>query len=138
MTRTTRNREFQEARRAKKDEFYTSLNDIELELKHYTNHFEDKVVYCNCDDPRASNFFRYFCANFEKLGLRKLITTCYRSQDASDFGRNDSDQAVHLEYTGGKDGNCVLDANAIGIKLLATAISAALRASSCSSRPTSW
>ncbi|MDP9316514.1 MAG: adenine-specific methyltransferase EcoRI family protein, partial [Chloroflexota bacterium] len=70
MTRTARNRDFQKARQAKKDEFYTSLSDIELELKHYTSHFEGKVVYCNCDDPRASNFFRYFSANFEKLGLK--------------------------------------------------------------------
>lgn len=118
MTKTTRNHDFQKARQAKKDEFYTSLNDIELELKHYTGHFEGKVVYCNCDDPRASNFFRYFSANFEKLGLKKLITTCYRSQDASLFGRDDSDQAVYLEYSGDKDGNSVPDAEEIGIKLL--------------------
>jgi hypothetical protein len=119
MTITTRNLDFQEARRAKKDEFYTSLNDIELELKHYTRHFEGKVVYCNCDDPRASNFFRYFSTNFEKLGLKKLITTCYRSQDVNNFGRDDSDQAVYLEYTGDENGNSVPDADEIGIKLLA-------------------
>lgn len=116
--RTTRNHDFNEARQAKKDEFYTSLSDIELELKHYTSHFEGKVVYCNCDDPRASNFFRYFSANFEKLGLKKLITTCYRSQDASLFGRNDSDQAVYLEYTGDKNGNSAPDAEENGIKFL--------------------
>lgn len=118
MTITTRNLDFQEARRAKKDEFYTSLEDIELELKHYTSHFEGKVVYCNCDDPRASNFFRYFSANFEKLGLKKLITTCYRSRDVKNFGRGDSDQAVYLEYTGDETGNSVPDADEIGIKLL--------------------
>ena len=118
MNRTTRNRDFHEARRAKKDEFYTSLRDIAIELKHYTSHFEDKVVYCNCDDPRSSNFFRYFSANFEKLGLKKLITTSYRSQDASLFGGGDSDQAVYLEYTGDKNGNSVPDAEEIGIKLL--------------------
>lgn len=118
MTSTTRNRDFQKARRAKKDEFYTSLSDIELELKHYTSHFEGKVVYCNCDDPRASNFFRYFSANFEKLGLKKLVTTCYRSQDADLFGRNDSDRAVYLEYTGDRNSNSVPSAEEIGIKPL--------------------
>ena len=119
MTITTRNRDFQESRRAKADEFYTSLSDIGLELGNYTRHFEDKVVYCNCDDPRASNFYRYFATNFEKLGLKKLITTCYRSRDASQFGRDDSDQAVYLEYTGDKNGNSVPDAEEIGIKPLA-------------------
>lgn len=117
MTSTIRNRDFQKARQAKKDEFYTSLSDIELELKHYTSHFQGKVVYCNCDDPRDSNFFRYFSANFEKLGLKKLITTCYRNQDAS-FGRSDCDQAVYLEYTGNKSGSSVPGAEEIGIKLL--------------------
>lgn len=119
MTITTRNRDFQEARQAKKDEFYTSLSDIELELQHYTPHFDGKVVYCNCDDPRASNFFRYFSANFEKLGLKKLITTCYRSQDADHFGRDDSHRAVYLEYNGDKYGDSVLDADEIGIRPLA-------------------
>ncbi len=118
MKRTTRNCDFQEARRAKKDEFYTSLRDIELELKHYTSHFEGKVVYCNCDDPRSSNFFRYFSDNFEKLGLKKLITTSYRSQDTSLFGGDDSDQAVYLEYTGDKNGNSIPDPEEIGIKPL--------------------
>lgn len=93
------------ARQAKQDEFYTSLRDIELELEHYTKHFRGKVVYCNCDDPRASNFFRYFAANFTRLGLKKVITTCYRSLDAYQFGRGSSDQAVFLEYTGDTNGN---------------------------------
>ena len=94
------NRDFQEARQAKKDEFYTSLADIEIELAHYPEHFRGKVVYCNCDDPRVSNFFRYFSTNFEKLGLKKLITTSYRSQDPVNFSRRDSLRAVRLEYTG--------------------------------------
>src|SRR4051794_20669211 len=109
MVIITRNRDFQEARRAKRDEFYTSLSDIELELEHYKDHFRNKVVYCNCDDPRASNFFRYFSGNFEELGLKKLITTCYRSQDAEQFGRDDSGQAIYLEYSGAKNGNRVPD-----------------------------
>ena len=70
------NRNLHAALKAKKDEFYTQLVDIENELKHYRDHFRGKVVYCNCDDPRVSNFFRYFSRNFEMLGLKKLITTC--------------------------------------------------------------
>lgn len=119
LTITTRNLDFREARRAKKDEFYTSLRDIELELQHYTDHFVGKVVYCNCDDPRASNFFRYFATNFERLGLKKLIATCYRSQDPGQFGPGDSDQAVYLEYTGDRNGNRVPDPEEIGIQPLA-------------------
>lgn len=59
------------------DEFYTQLTDIEKELRHYRKHFRDKVVLCNCDDPFESNFFKYFVLNFNRLGLKKLIATCY-------------------------------------------------------------
>ncbi|EKE49776.1 adenine-specific methyltransferase EcoRI family protein [Bifidobacterium bifidum] len=65
------------AQSAKKDEFYTQLSDIEAELRHYRKHFKDKVVFCNCDDPYESNFFKYFALSFNKLKLRKLIATCY-------------------------------------------------------------
>lgn len=65
------------AKKAKNDEFYTQLSDIENELKHYKEHFKDKVVFCNCDDPYESNFFQYFVLNFNHLGLKKLITTSY-------------------------------------------------------------
>ena len=61
------------------DEFYTTLEMIENELKFYKNHFKGKVVLCNCDDPYESNFFKYFAINFNYLGLKKLITTCYVS-----------------------------------------------------------
>ena len=61
----------------KNDEFYTQLSDIENELKHYKQHFKNKVVFCNCDDPYESNFFKYFAMNFNSLGLKKLITTGY-------------------------------------------------------------
>ena len=115
---STRNIDFQQARQAKKDEFYTSLSDIERELEHYVSHFEGKVVYCNCDDPRASNFFRYFSINFERLGLKKLITTCYRSQDAELFDKKDSERAVYLEYTGNKNGSNVANSEVIDIKYL--------------------
>ncbi|MCX6736419.1 MAG: adenine-specific methyltransferase EcoRI family protein [Candidatus Parcubacteria bacterium] len=66
------------AKKAKKDEFYTQLVDIEKELKHYKDQFRGKVVYCNCDDPFESNFFKYFAANFNALGLKKLIATSYK------------------------------------------------------------
>ena len=69
------------AKKAKKDEFYTQRVDIENELRHYKAHFKDKVVLCNCDDPRESEFFKYFVENFEVLGLKRLIATCYKSQD---------------------------------------------------------
>lgn len=65
------------AKDAKKDEFYTQLDDIAKELKYYKPHFKDKVVLCNCDDPYESNFFKYFALNFNSLGLKKLIATCY-------------------------------------------------------------
>jgi hypothetical protein len=65
------------AKTARKDEFYTQLTDIEKELRHYRNHFKDKTVFCNCDDPFESNFFKYFVLNFNRLGLKKLIATCY-------------------------------------------------------------
>lgn len=66
------------AKKARNDEFYSQLSDIENELKHYSEHFKDKVVYCNCDDPRYSNFVKYFQINFDVLGLKKLIATGYR------------------------------------------------------------
>lgn len=65
------------AKEAKKDEFYTQLTDIEKEMRHYRKHFKDKTVFCNCDDPFESNFFKYFVLNFNKLGLKKLVCTCY-------------------------------------------------------------
>ena len=64
------------AKRLKNDEFYTQLTDIEKEMRHYKSFFKDKIVYCNCDDARESNFFKYFSLNFEHLGLKKLICTC--------------------------------------------------------------
>ena len=65
------------SRADKADEFYTQLSLIESELKHYKEHFKGKVVLCNCDDPFESNFFKYFAINFNSLGLKKLIATCY-------------------------------------------------------------
>ena len=65
------------AKKNKADEFYTQLADIEKELRHYKDCFKDKVIFCNCDDPYESNFFKYFAMNFNYLGLKKLIATCY-------------------------------------------------------------
>ena len=77
MEKKSLNRNLHKANQAKKDEFYTQLVDIEKELKHYKDQFRGKVVYCNCDDPFESNFFKYFATNFNALGLKKLITTSY-------------------------------------------------------------
>ena len=93
------------AKRNKKDEFYTQIVDIEREMRHYRHHFKGKVVYCNCDDPYISAFFEYFAKNFEFLGVKKLITTCYRSQRIDLFSQNDSEQAIKLEYFGGAPNN---------------------------------
>src|SRR5690554_1388044 len=110
-----KNKSLSSAKTNKEDEFYTQLSDIEKELKHYRNHFKDKVVYCNCDDPRISNFFIYFSLNFERLGLKKLITTCYKNQERDLFSTNSSEKAVYLEYNGDKNGNNIPDADEIGI-----------------------
>jgi hypothetical protein len=118
MAKTAQNKNLHKAKENKKDEFYTQLSDIERELKYYKHHFKNKVVYCNCDDPRVSNFFHYFSYNFEKLGLKKLITTCYKNQEMDLFSQNDSEQAIYLEYNGDKNGNFVPDPNEIGIKHL--------------------
>lgn len=73
------------AKAAKNDEFYTQLTDIENELRHYSKHFKGKTVLCNCDDPFESNFFKYFVLNFNKLKLKKLITTCYAGSDVAEY-----------------------------------------------------
>ena len=75
--KTSGNVNLSAAKTAKKDEFYTQLTDIEKEMRYYRKHFKDKTVFCNCDDPFESNFFKYFVLNFNRLGLKKLIATCY-------------------------------------------------------------
>jgi hypothetical protein len=115
MAKEAQNKNLHLAKNNKKDEFYTQLPDIENELRHYKKHFKDKVVYCNCDDPRVSNFFHYFSYNFEHLGLKKLIATCYKNQNADLFSQNDSDKAIYLEYDGDKNGNKIPDPEEIGI-----------------------
>jgi len=118
MAKTSKNQNLHDASKNKNDEFYTQLYDIEKELNHYKNHFKNKVVYCNCDDPRISNFFHYFSYNFERLELKKLITTCYKNQNADIFSQHDSEKAIYLEYDGNKKGETVPNPNDIGIKPL--------------------
>lgn len=90
------------ARTSKKDEFYTQLQTIEDEIDNYTDKFKDKVVYCNCDDARESNFFFYFLSNFERLGLKKLISSSYINREYDLFNFNDEkDKAMSFEYLGG-------------------------------------
>lgn len=89
----SKNSNLNSAKSAKNDEFYTKISDIENELKYYRNHFKDAVVFCNCDDPEWSNFWRYFHLNFEFLGLKKLITTHYDAKEPT----------YKMEYTGGSD-----------------------------------
>ena len=103
------------AKRAKKDEFYTQRVDIENELRHYKSHFEGKVVLCNCDDPRQSEFFKYFAENFEKLKLKRLIAVCYKSQDVDLFSQGDCERAIKQVYEGDKNGNMIVDDDEVGV-----------------------
>ncbi|SMN01465.1 Modification methylase EcoRI [uncultured Candidatus Thioglobus sp.] len=112
----TLNTNLHKANKAKKDEFYTQLADIEKEVIHYKKHFKNKVVLCNCDDPRVSNFFHYFSYNFEKLELKKLIATCYKNQEMDLFSQHDCEKAIYLEYEGDKNNNKIPDTEEIGIK----------------------
>lgn len=73
----------QRAKRQKLDEFYTRIEDIEAELSHYKDHFANKIVFCNCDDPERSDFFKYFYLKFDEFGLKKLITTHYEREKPS-------------------------------------------------------
>lgn len=100
MARKATNKLLQKAKKSKSDEFYTQLSDIESELQHYKNHFKDKVVYCNCDDPSISNFFNYFASNFKELGIKKLIAACYKKQEIDLFNTEESENGFFYEYTG--------------------------------------
>ena len=113
-----KNRDLNTAKAAKNDDFYTQLPDIERELNHYRKHFKGKVVYCNCDDPRVSNFFHYFSHNFELLGLRKLIATCYKNQQMGLFSQGKSEKAVWLEYEGTRNENEIPSIEEIGVNNL--------------------
>ena len=103
-----KNSNLHNAKRLKNDEFFTLYEDIEKEMVHYKDHFKGKTVYCNCDDARESNFFKFFSLNFEKLGLKKLITTGYKADG----------QGVALIYEGDKNGNRNPDTEEITIRPL--------------------
>ena len=104
------NKALHKAKAAKRDEFYTQLSDIENELRHYRGYFHVKSVYCNCDDPKVSNFFHYFSYNFRQLGLKELIATCYKSCDADLVCRHESTRAICLRYGGtGNENNIPSD-----------------------------
>lgn len=89
------NANLKKARKAKNDEFYTQLTDVAKEMMHYKEHFKDKIVFCNCDNPTWSAFWKYFHLNFTELGLKKLISTHYDKEKAT----------YKMEYTGGDDNN---------------------------------
>lgn len=109
------NKNLNDAGAAKRDEFYTQLADIQEELRHYKAHFKGKTVLCNCDDPRVSMFFHYFAYQFEALGLKRLITTCYKNQQRDLFSQHDCERAIYLVYDGDKNGNRVPDPDEIGV-----------------------
>lgn len=117
-----KNSDLNKANKAKKDEFYTQLADIEVELKHYKKHFKGKIVFCNCDDPFESNFFKYFAMNFNYLGLKKLIATCYQGspvvgeqfEQLSVFGLASSSENVPKRHPYKIEITEVVDANGDG------------------------
>jgi len=94
------NKTFLNASKAKNDEFYTQISDIERECIHYTDHFKDKTIFCNCDDPDTSNFWRYFHINFSLFGIKKLVSTHFVYQDIFTPG-----ETYKMEYDGGTDSN---------------------------------
>ncbi len=105
MPRQATNRLLQKAKKSKSDEFYTQLCDIERELQYYPNSFAGKTVYCNCDNPSTSNFFRYFKENFRKMRLRRLIASCYKETGNDLFAAPETDGACYCVFDG-EDSAC--------------------------------
>lgn len=101
------------------DRFYTQLDDISQEMYHYRDYFKDKVILCNCDDPIESKFFHYFSYQFERLGLKKLISTTYKSINPDSYSLHDSEKSLKLIYEGDKNKNRVPDKEEIEIINLA-------------------
>lgn len=102
--RTNDNDFLRKAKKNKNDEFYTQLIDIERELKHYRNQFRGKVVYCNCDDPTTSNFYKFFALNFFELGLRKLVASChFKNENESGLLRSLPKRGYFYVYNGEKN-----------------------------------
>ncbi len=100
MTRKVQHSLLRKAKINKNDEFYTQLSDIERELQHYKAHFENKVIFCNCDDARISQFFYYFASNFKILKLKKLISACYIKQEKNLFNYTKFKSGFFYEYNG--------------------------------------
>lgn len=112
------NKDLHTANKNKADEFYTQISDIEKEMMHYKDLFIGKTIFCNCDDPRVSNFFKYFALNFNNFRLKKIISTCYKNQDIDLFSQNDSEKAVYIEYTGNPNDPTSTDFSTIEVKEL--------------------
>ena len=91
------------ANKLKNDEFYTRYEDIENELQHYTKHFENKIVFCNCDDPKRSNFWKYFKDNFNNLNLKKLVCTHYEKTKNSYKLEYDGVNTIKIQLLGNGD-----------------------------------
>jgi hypothetical protein len=120
--KTAGSRPLDNARRAKADEFYTQLDDISEELRHYRDQLRGKIILCNCDDPFESNFFKYFAANFNRLSLKKLIATSYDGSPIAGHGalfpeydegngkrRKPKALAVTLDHVTDEDGDGAAD-----------------------------
>ncbi len=116
-SKASKNAALHKAKKGKNDEFYTQLPVIESELGHYEEFFRDKTVLCNCDDPRVSNFFKYFALKFKTLGLKRIITTCYKNNCPDLFSQNMAEQAVYLIYDG-NDGESMPDWDKVDVKPL--------------------
>jgi hypothetical protein len=97
------NKDLNVAKRNKMDEFYTQMTDIEKELKHYKEHFKDKVIFCNCDDPQESNFWRYFYLNFDHIGLKKIISTHYDYENPTYKLEYDGEDLIKIDLKGNGD-----------------------------------
>lgn len=112
------NKTLKSAKKNKNDEFYTQLSDIEKELAHYKEHFRGKTVLCNCDDPRVSNFFKFFALKFKEWELKRLITTCYKNQDVDLFSQNNCEKAVWIDYSGNSSDETSTDFSTIQVRQL--------------------
>lgn len=99
----SKNNYLHEAKRNKNDEFYTQIQEIAQELKHYKSHFESKVIFCNCDDPEHSNFWKYFKEKFDELGLRRLISTHYKAEGETYKLEFDGKESIKTPLVGDGD-----------------------------------
>ncbi len=100
---TKLNSQMHKARTGKNDEFYTRIDDINDEMRHYKNHFKNKVIYCNCDDPTESKFYQHFSKKFHDYGLKLLMTTCYKSKDSTLFSKHNSETSFARFFDGERE-----------------------------------